>query len=756
MIVRSRSDGAFEAEYVPDLEGVHLRASKPGFVTSTRFLASTRLPDERLRVVLVRGQLVKGRLLTRDRIPVAGATVAIGPFASSGRRLVLSDPDRWGKGAAQVGISDARGSFEIPAPPGRHDLAVQGQGIASTIALRGLVTTVDSGPLDLGDVEVLPEVSLAGVVVAADGAPVAGASIAVAGLPDRNVFESRQLDYPAARWSQTSIDGTFELGGLVDGAAIELHVSHPDFVAELRQVEVSSAERVVVELASASTLRGRVTDEAGEPIEGALVSAHSSGRPKPAPLDARTGRTDQDGAFVFRGLEPGRVAYEAWATGFSKQRGAASLEPNRVWELDLVLRREERELLGRVTSEGRGVGDAEILVDGAPRTRSQSDGRFEIRGSLPDAFDVTARSSGLERSKRVLVTSARMNVRLELSRSEVSGTVVEGGLPVADVVVTALEEGAPFQSRVASRADVGGRFSFELPQGRFRLRAAGPSARDDVQEIWINVGNDPIEGLEIELPTLAALEGEVLGLDSTELIQLSVAAIDERLSEIPARWVVDGRYRIEGLRAGDWLVVGTVAGSGHRAEARAVLKPGDDQTVDLVFGSGYSVRGSVTLDGTPWPGSTVFLIRGEDLTSLRKAWTDRAGAFSFYDVAAGNYVLACGATMQRIDVDRDRQVPLFLESAEIAGRIIERTDGLGVGGVVVKLWPSGLEEAEATAVELARVGFSDAEGRFAFGRVPTGDYELLVVGEQFSGTRLRIRVGHGTEELLVRVARVGS
>lgn len=109
-----------------------------------------------------------------------------------------------------------------------------------------------------------PVVDVHGIVVAADGKPVAGVDVVVG--------RKRWFELPGTK---TAGDGGFTLRIRADQAArlTVLPTGHAPQTLDLENP--ASAQDVRIELPPASVLIGQVVDEEGKPVAGAAVSAHS-------------------------------------------------------------------------------------------------------------------------------------------------------------------------------------------------------------------------------------------------------------------------------------------------------------------------------------------------------------------------------------------------------------------------------------------------------------------------------------------------
>lgn len=155
-----------------------------------------------------------------------------------------------------------------------------------------------------------------------------------------------------------------------------------------------------------STIRGRLTDETGRPIEGVQVRA------SPIAQGGRcdTTESDRDGRFLLSGLEAGScVVAGNRGPGASRKWYEASCVARVGSTVDLVLTRTPW-IVGLVTdaTTGRPLRGARVIVEmesGTPLTYTDEAGRFEEWGLSEGLLEVTV--SARERQRSTVVEIRR-------------------------------------------------------------------------------------------------------------------------------------------------------------------------------------------------------------------------------------------------------------------------------------------------------------------------------------------------------------
>lgn len=341
-------------------------------------------------------------------------------------------------------------------------------------------------------VRLTPAVGLVGRLVSADGYGVRGTVL----LAERHApgffvgdVSAWDLDHRfLLRVVRTTDDGTFELDPIAkDG--LWLAAAAPEYGTLWRRLpEVSADDRTSildlgdVVLTPGAALRGRVLEEDGTPIPGAVVRfarSHGPERRVANAINQPIGRAVEggEGSFSIEGLAVGdSVDLLVSATGFVTKalpRVAVDLALQ-TEEVDVQLER-ALEFRGRVTdaATGEGVEAAvhfeQTIRGGSAATVSDSSGEFLLSGFPAGAGSITVRAEGYEDLVHPLSEVPRRTIDLTIwpaTLIDVAGTVVRNGEPVAQVAVRI--------GRASTRTDVSGRFLVRSPSGRKILECTLP------------------------------------------------------------------------------------------------------------------------------------------------------------------------------------------------------------------------------------------------------------------------------------------
>lgn len=296
------AQGRFDA---PGLEMTNHEAYPlcPGHERRRILFDTTGRPDAELELALPRAGKVVGRVVDGDGRPIPGASVGLRTSGS-----IFSGSALWEKCG-----DDGRFVYEGRAPGRSGRLAARAPGFQD-LEREDIAATTDAAAADEVVFTLRPDPragpgakeaarsqrrrTVSGTVAGPEGRPVAG------------VVVRWGLRIGSDRIPETTTDdrGAFRLEGLPDEANV-LSVMAKGLAPAFPQIEPGGDRVVAVELKPGATIRGRVVDDAGSPIEGADV-APSIGNPRPnwggfVYLDELGAKTDRDGRFTLVGLPEG-------------------------------------------------------------------------------------------------------------------------------------------------------------------------------------------------------------------------------------------------------------------------------------------------------------------------------------------------------------------------------------------------------------------------------------------------------------------
>ncbi len=441
-----------------------------------------------LLVRLERAARIQGQVVDQRGRPIAGAMVRAFGERETGARpgsdaLVVTDgpvPPISAGGSGSItfvgqATSARDGSFALGnLRPGFYTVAANHE---------------DFAPAGTERIHVAAGASLADVrIVMRQGAELGGRVVDERGRGLESIpVELRAPSERLPRMTVTSADGSFSFRG-VRGEVTVTALPY-DLPASRRTVSVEDDTPVRVELSlgtSLYTMRGRVVDERGFGVDGALITVSSMDPQTPV---RRSAKSDADGTFSVPALPEPPYALAAEHPAFSQAR------LTEVEELDdvRVVMSAGVTFLGEILDEwtGNGLPNARVRLEGvmAAETKTRSDGTFVFRQVPTGTYDLTLAHVDYEtQARRVVIEPPRYVDRpqeLETVRL-VPGGVVEGevvdrnGVPVAGAEVA--WDDPPHWKR-AARTDARGAFQLRgVPAGSVWITARHAIAG----ESWTN------------------------------------------------------------------------------------------------------------------------------------------------------------------------------------------------------------------------------------------------------------------------------
>ena len=381
-----------------------------------------------------RGLAAMGWVVDQSESPVVGARVRL--MASDARRET-----RLARGRETRSEDD--GSWQMAGVhPGLDVLTVDAPGFGPAIVpgvelgSAEAVESAASETVDLGTVVLVPGSALSGWVVDFGGRPVSGAEV--------RAWEAAR---PVVQVSAvTDEQGRFVVRDLRPGARLILAADHPEFLwARQGPIEAPPsgelAEEIEIVLERGSSIRGRVTDEAGQPIYRAGIALFAQGGGGEARSGQSTAVTDREGRFLLDQVPAGPATLQVAHREYPNHSQPVELLPSHLGatEVHVVLRETAGRVRGLVRDTGGApVGAAMVLLPGdgvlrAARGRTDAEGAFEIGRVDPGRRELVVHHGSFASYRTELDVGPSTWVEIELDPGvSVSGSVVDGGgAPVA-------------------------------------------------------------------------------------------------------------------------------------------------------------------------------------------------------------------------------------------------------------------------------------------------------------------------------------
>ncbi|MFN8091048.1 MAG: carboxypeptidase regulatory-like domain-containing protein [Vicinamibacteria bacterium] len=619
--------------------------------------------------------------------------------------------------------------------------------------------------------------------------PSGAAGVAVSAVPFEDGAavarrEARGEALPrAVATATTRPDGTFllVLPAPAAGAVVQLAFSGGAVAPVVldRLLDAGGEDAGDVRLPRAESLAGRVVDERGGPVVGAVVTLWP-GRARGFLESAGTGGVPQttttkpDGSFRFdtAAEEGNRLRVEAPAMATVERDGVRSgaLARPVVLAVGQVRR-------GTVTQADRRtpVGGALVRFEGRTRTRwveTRADGAFALDGAPRESGALVADAGDRGRGTVAVPASGGEPVAIALApTATLSGRVVDQdtGRPVSGVRVVARGvSGGAFVAR--SGAD--GRYALRgLPPQSFRLVAEDERFVPFSRAVTVAAGVP--ETQDVPLVRAAALSGRVVDEQGAPIegASVTVSPSGENVFASFARRF-DGEARVRSGRDGTFRATRLRPGDGQRVDVRhddyaertvagLSLAAGVTRTgLTIVMRRGLALRGVARDEsGRPLAGVEVTLSAGQTLRAGRggvsiqmvgagsqvRRETGPDGRFEFRGLKAGDYSLAgrrAGygrASVDPVKVAEGAAEPVALvlrPGATITGLLHDKS-GTGVAGWLVVARPSGQGGGPGMGPDAIRgEEATGPDGVFVLEGLTAGEsYDLQVMGTAGMGPR---------------------
>jgi len=793
LVARRVDESVFQLGGLPPTRSWTIEATSPRF-------ARARLADlgveagqvERVELALLRGATLSGTVLDASGAPCAGAEVAARPRTDT----ELPVPIDLEPGAKTS--SDAQGRFVlVGVQPGPTRLRVRSPGHLQF-------------ELDLGDLPDGHERSgisvrldrgrvIAGRVLWPDGQPAEGAELRLA--QPRTFFGEVSMPQVVGELV-TGPDGSFELGGLLEGACdLAVTAIHPDdrpdpasalsrlrarraprWTARLPEVQPGSRGLEVV-LTRGGGLAGVAVDDRGRPVRSFSVSAmpRGDGILGASHLRPVRGRFQSAaGEFALEGLADGEWEVTVSATSHADSTARRIEIPGGGTERFVLARAASLE--GTVRDpRGEPLASAQVRID-------QSDGKgLELEAGAGGVFKAAELAPGrvtLRAQAEGHASSTPLELQL-LAGQKREGLVLalRAGASIRGVIHPGQEVRAGRRVELsgpthrATTSDSDASFAFEgLEPGEYQVALAAVSSGGEERQDWLlslarrsqvdvtlAVGEEAQVVLGTPSPDEVRVRGRVLR--KGEPVAGATVTVAERTQpgELSggAKTDADGRYALTLERPGAWIFRVSRDTFGGAVSFEVDVPAGGASALDLVLPRAR-VLGRVTEPGgAPAAKVAVQLVRADDgggggvqsWLDRRRVTTDAGGAYAFDDVMPGEYKVVLGGPEGWTAFGRQRSASWA--RAEMPAKVEGEDDDARVD---VELRPAGTVRGEVLGADGAPVAgaqvsvgpagatfvVSEADGSFTYPGV-AGHVEARARLDELESAPLQLDVPEGGE-----------
>jgi protocatechuate 3,4-dioxygenase beta subunit len=695
----SDETGHFELHALP-AKPLIIRARHTSWINSDKYKIDGNKSVEDLIVTMKQGGHLSGTLSMPDGTPAVDVTVlanldGIHAAGMEGIDMVKHI------GARSTAKTDSEGHFSLKgmAPlPYKLGAKSEWQGQAVRVFLD------DQRPQeDEIQVQLLPSPSLSGTVVDQNGEPVSGYTLLARQArtaPMFTVYSNEQLKH------FDGDDGRFHLEDLIVGHW-EIQVQGDDFILdppfELDLPREDPSVPIVLTVAPAMTLTGRVVDPEGRGVPGAEIQMPGQGlkvaqrlsRSKLSPK----GISDDDGNFKMGPLPSGAISLIATKDDWCRSEPMAVefIEGQETPELVLSLRYGGT-LIVEVFGEDGEVSPARLISVNNPKTPGVSEtqvtdsmGIAEYRNVAEGDYNVVALGNS-EKMMRDLdsgtLNQADILANMKLTTAEVlegketrvtlgsppanpiaiSGLITRGGQPLTDGFVSFSANGKSLLDTLAL-AEIKDDGSYETTldgEGRYRITiqiTSGNFMEQTTTEFVRDIAQAESVVLNLELPE-GRISGVVLDPQGRPAprVRLSVQASGPAPTStmlggsfVERQTADDGSFDVNGLQPGTYTVfaggsvpfgLGTSEGPTHGRVSSAPIRLRKDQAVEGLR-LRLQVPGSITCRvtneaGVPVNGASVFVrdSSGRPIEAFSLVTTQATGLCTYKGLAPGSYTIS--------------------------------------------------------------------------------------------------------------------
>ncbi|MGK0482129.1 MAG: RNA polymerase sigma factor (sigma-70 family) [Planctomycetota bacterium] len=574
----------------------------------------------RVECALVPGETVDAELVIPCGVEVLGRVVDDRGAPIPAADVWLSTGARSYARARLVTASDDAGRFRLRSVEPMRFVSANAPGLRSAA-----VQPLDANAGETLEVELVLNgmgATLSGSVVDAEGRPVAGARVLIGHSDDSGLawMPSFHAEYRPQQMTATDERGAFRAHGLAHDVEIPVWVRANGWSVWTQLVPIAAHgdSVVTVQLERGATIRGRVTDSAGDPVSGAFVTYRNAAWPTgrnaffafPGPHWAySTVLSGDEGRFEIGNVATGSVLMLAGAGGVEAREELSAAEGDSiVWNPALV----DLVIAGRVV-DARGAPIAGVEVQCVPargsgsrkHTTTDSEGSFRCAGLAPTPHRLTfyipgdelhagpiSRLWGIEPGgPEVLVQAADQSI----PSSSITGTVVayEGqGLAAAQVRCSA--QGLAWAPEADADAGTGRFVIGPLPPGSYKLQTitGDPSRWSAWSDPIVLRSNETLDVGPLELSPPGSVTALVTDADGVTLTGVPVSL------EVSTGWsavFVQSSTTSEGIARLDDVSPGTYrvrAGGGAwpSVYASVEVQAGKETSVAIVIPASVECR----------------------------------------------------------------------------------------------------------------------------------------------------------------------
>ncbi|MFF2481384.1 carboxypeptidase regulatory-like domain-containing protein [Paenibacillus sp. NPDC058071] len=705
------ASGSYLLNNLPPDQNDRLRVSEPGFNTSIISLAVTAGQTKTVNISLspITGQV--------SGIVTDGTTGAAIPNAS----IRIANAEGL---TLQTAMTDSAGAYTITSlSPGSYSVFFG----ASGYALKTIGATVLSGQtITLNATLEQLAGAITGTVKDVNGNPLSAVNI--------RVF----LNNVVVASVNTDTDGTYEINQLASGKYL-LSTRKGGYSGSALNVTVIPGQTTIADFVlppEPASISGNVTDTAGNPLAGAVLSIQ---------LNLDGGNvvflrflTQENGQYVASNLIAVPSIVSVSAAGFQSSFASASLIPGQQTKIDFSLAPDPGSIAGTVlTSDGLPIEGAAVQVhsgnaNGVTISSLFTDpaGSFVSGNLAPGVYTIVASASSFQTASAVtqVVSDAAspIVIRLAPDPGSIQGIVTDSstGAPLTSTIINVKDKNG---LQVASTlVDNSGQYIVNgLPPGAYTIVVNSLAHQSGTTgAVVVSDATTTVDFALLPNPgMLNVLTEPVVSEVTVNLYNLSNVQIVGSLTS------TEGKTQFLTLAAGSYYLI--ASGNGYTSDAiGAIITPDQTTTVTIPL---VPLPGKITghvLDnnGLPIPNAIVKAINGNE-TVRGVVQTGADGSFILDLMPSGQIELAVsapgysGATTgvsvgpgQLIDGVEVRLLP---NPGSIAGQVVDAVTQQPIRSASIEL-----RSGSANGLSIVSV-ITDPSGGFVIDGLQRGSYAVV-------------------------------
>lgn len=718
------------------------------------------------------GKTATARLTSFEGEPVGSVDLGLGagllrgtvlsgdaPLALARVRPVLVD----GQLAGAV-RTRTDGTYEIRGlPMGQHEIRATAEGHVGRTTVAPLLATAPDAATEEGTQPAVAEATVETIVLELRVEPQNGLDIKVTDSFGRPVPGAKVLA-TTMQWDlhlsmgpeiAGARDVRFQRGRTDERGKCLLAKLHPDRynlvvsapayvttpIASMAVAE-NRVRKINVSLQDAVSMTGTVVDQAGAPVENAIVGCLHT----PSFVSGLTTRTDKQGRWTLEGLrrggqmifanhdQGGQVVGQGKAPGNGitlKLGGSAVIKGKLTWsDGSPVTKAEIRPFSTQMFGYVYSVVDGDVNADGSYELRVPF-GSYSLRvradnGQMSEDVKVQVEvGEVLEKDIVLSRTGVVRGVVTDADGRHLSGAEVYvrmGGMP-------------PSKSREHyARTDDDGQFEVAgLEMEQIKLRVSHEEYADQVLDANPLPPESTAE-VTVRLQRGATVRGMVRDAEGQPIPGEQIAIFQHMFEPRVTVSGPDGAYAFHGVAPGTYSMKQGVYENMAPGISKSGVNVGESGDVVVDFdlaGANGTVRGVVRLAGKPLPGASVNIMDDRGSGDMVSTTTDENGRFEAQGVKLGTFNVFVSSsdnlsTTKRGTFGKDATeatIEIDMGTAGVRGRIVDQ-GGQPVSGAWVTIEstkPEDMAWSQAKAMKN-----TSGDGVFVAGGLSAGNYRVRV------------------------------